>query len=271
MHGNELGQAARLGLRRHEIHVTARIDTGGERRVEAQPDGDAAGILASQRAQCVLILLFARADDDELDLALHQALADVAQQVDALVPGQTRDHTEDGSVRVGAQAHLLAQGALVDPFAVHIGGGIVRAQGAVRLGVKDVGVDAVRNAPQPRIAQHAVETVGIVWVAQLLGIGLRDRRDDVRKLDGALHHVDRAVERQARAVFIRQTENIVEERRIGPALILHVVDGEDELRLRAPVMVQRAQIRRRHGRLPVVAVQDIGLEVEEVQRGHHGL
>ena len=187
------------------------------------------------------------------------------------MPGQARDHAEDGSVRVGAQAHLLAQGALVDPFAAHIGGGIVRAQGAVRLGVKDVGVDAVRNAPQPRVAQHAVQAVGIIRIAQLLGIGLGNRRDDVRKLDGALHHVDRAVERQARAVFIRQTENIVEERRIGPALILHVVDGEDELRLRAPVMVQRAQIRRRHGRLPVVAVQDIGLEVKEVQRGHHGL
>lgn len=120
--------------------------------------------------------------------------------------------------RMGASVSVLRpissrRARFVDPFAAHVGGGIVRAQGAVRLGVKDVGVDAVRDAPQPRIAQHAVETVGIVRIAQLLGIGLRDRRDDVRKLDGALHHVDRAVERQARAVFIRQTENIVEERR----------------------------------------------------------
>ena len=37
-HRDELRQAAGLGLRRHEIHVAARIDTGGERRVEAQPD-----------------------------------------------------------------------------------------------------------------------------------------------------------------------------------------------------------------------------------------
>ena len=59
---------------------------------------------------------FACADDDKLDAALDQALGDVAQQINALVPDEARDHGQNSYVTVLRQADALLEGKLVCDF-----------------------------------------------------------------------------------------------------------------------------------------------------------
>ena len=185
--------------------------------------------------------------------------------------GQPGHHREDGRIRVRPQAELFAQRPLVFPLALHVCSGIVHGDRLVGCRVKRRRVNAVGNAPQPRIAQHAVEPVRIVRIAQLVRVGLGNGRHNVRHLNGAFHHVDRAVKGKSAAVLLRKTKRVIKEGCIRPALILHIVDGEYRPGIRAPVVVERAVINDRHSGLPVVAVQDLRLEIQIIQRCKNGL
>ena len=71
------------------------------------------------------------------------------------------------------------------------------------------------------------------------------------------------------AISFRQAKRIVKERRFCPALIFYIVDGKDGFGIRAPTAVKSAAVDDAHGRLPIMAVQNIRLKVDRIQRRHH--
>ena len=113
--------------------------------------------------------------------------------------------------------------------------------------------------------------MGVVGVHQLAGIGLGNGGDQIAGLDGALHDVDGAIHVQDVPVLPGQTQHIIEEVGIGPALILDVVDGVHDLGLGEHMTVLSLQIGGHQSALPVVALDDVGNEAQDSQGIQAGL
>ena len=100
-------------------------------------------------------------------------------------------------------------------------------------------------------------------VQDLLGVGGADRGDLVGGLDGALHEVGAAVVLHHMGVPRADAAGILQDIQAVLALVGDVVDGEH--RLDAVELVQVAvvqvQVDGRQRGLPVVAVDDVGLEI----------
>ena len=188
--------------------------------------------------------------------------------------GQTGDHDQQRHIRLHGQAQLLLQlglaGGLADGDGLSI---VVSRQSRIGLGIEGVVVNAVDDAGElPRSAgDDAVQAVGIVGVHQLTGVGLGDGGDQVTGLDGTLHDVDGAVHIQDVPVLPGQTQHIIEEVGVGPALILDVVDGVHDLGLGEHVAVLGLQVGGDQSGLPVVALHDIGDEADDSQGVQAGL
>ena len=105
--------------------------------------------------------------------------------------------------------------------------------------------------------------MGIIGIADFLGIGLRDGGYGVGAFYGALHHIDAAGQVQDSAEGLRQPQDVVEEVRIGPALIFNVVNGKDGFGIGEDAPILRVQIYRNHSGLPVVGLDDIGIKLKD--------
>jgi len=140
-------------------------------------------------------------------------------------------------------------------------------------GIEDLHVDAVRDAREavaPR-AEDAREPVRVVRIVQLGGVGRRDRADPVGRDEGGLHEVRAVVEAQRLVALGGQAQHVVVELQVGLALILDIVDGEHRFDA-AEVGAELGLHEKRHQRgLPVVAVDDIGLEADILHGGEDGL
>ena len=261
-HGVHLAQAAGLALGGHQVDVAGGVNPGSQTHIEGDLGGNLLGELLLQLPEEGFVLGLAGADEHQLGILLpHQPPGDVAQKVQTLVPCQPGDHDHHGRVRIYGQAQLLLQSGLALGFAgVDFGGAVLGGQIAVGLRIEDLGVDAVGDARQlPGVpGQDAVQTVGVVGIHQLPGVGLGNGGHQVGGFNGALHHVYGAVHIQAAPVLPGQTQHVVEEAGVGPALILDVVDG-----VHTPGMLQGGgvvggfQVNGNHGRLPVVALDHI--------------
>ena len=268
-HGVHLAQAAGLGLGGHQVDVAAGVDPGSQTQIEHDLGGALLGIFRGQILEEGLVLGLAGTQDQQLAVLLpQQAAGDVAQQIQTLVAGQAGYHDHQGYIGLDRQAHFLLQGSLTFSLADIEGIRIeVRGQGGVGLGIEGTHVNTVGDAGElPGGArQDAVQAVGVVGVHQLPGIGLGNGGDQIGTLNGALHHVDAAAHIQGAPVLPGQTQHIIEEGAVCPALILDVVDGIHTAGLRKVIPVDTLQIHGDQGRLPIIALDHIG---DVVQNGH---
>ncbi len=67
---------------------------------------------------------------------LEQTPRNVAEQINALVTGEARDHCKDRRVGVGAQTQLAAQLLLIFPFSEHVVRAVMVRERRIGLGLK---------------------------------------------------------------------------------------------------------------------------------------
>ena len=139
--------------------------------------------------------------------------------------------------------------------------------------VVGVHVDAVQDAAQLilLLPQQGVQAIAEPGVQDLLGIGGADGGDFVGGLEGALHEVGAAVVLHDVLVPAADAAGVLQDLQAILALVGDVVDGKDGL---DPVelvqmTVVQVQIHGDQGRLPVVAVDDVGGEIQIEQGLQH--
>ena len=121
-HGVHLAQAAGLALRRHQVDIAAGIDAGGQGEAEGDLGRHTVGVLVGQLTEELLVLAFARAQNEQLAILFFQKAAGaVAQQIQTLVACQAGDHNQQGRIAFCGQANLFLQGSLAGGFAVNEG------------------------------------------------------------------------------------------------------------------------------------------------------
>ena len=144
----------------------------------------------------------------------------------------------------------------------------------VRCGVVILGIDAVEDARQlPRaLAQDRVEPVGIPRIQDLVGIRGADGGDAVGALDRALHKVDVTVVLDDARILGVKPQDLGDELFAVHALVLDIVNGENRLDvlIARRLRIHGAVIHRRERGLPIVAVDDVGLEFDMRQHFKHG-
>ena len=108
VHGVELVEAARLKPGGHEEDVAARGDAVRHLVAEPQPRPDLVPVPALHVVETVLEVLPAAAEEDELDVLVHEELLGVEHEVDALLLIETTDETNhDRVVALGGRGELL--------------------------------------------------------------------------------------------------------------------------------------------------------------------
>ena len=189
---------------------------------------------------------------------------------------QTADDADDRHLGVHGQAHLLLEPGLVLGLAGHVLHAELGLDALALGGIVALHVQAVEHAVDlPGVAlDDALHAVGEEGVAQLLGVGGADGGDGVAGHQRALEqihvavHGDGAVGKPAGS----QAEEVLQGLLAVAALILDIVDGKHRLDapdLR-PAHALVLQIDGHQGGLPVVAVDDLGHELEGGQQGDDG-
>ena len=116
--------------------------------------------------------------------------------------------------------------------------------------------------------------MGEVGHLQLVGVGGRHGVDGVGAKDGALHQVHVAVHDDGAVVrpAVVQAEQVTQGLHPVAALVLDVVDGHSGLNGAEAVLPHAVilQVDGHQGGLPVVAVDDLGPELEMGQHPHDG-
>ncbi|CDN44903.1 hypothetical protein BN871_FY_00070 [Paenibacillus sp. P22] len=271
----QLAEAARLELGRHEIQVGAGVDAAREPVIEA--GADAAFVIPGMRGltEHLLVFPFPGTEDRELHVFFEQLAEDGVDQVEALLLHQPGHDADDRNVRPLGQAHLPLQGELV--------GQLVRS-GAAQLGVErlirsriEVGrVDAVDDARQigRSPAQKAVQPFPVISGLDLLGITRAYGRKLVRVEKSALHAARRTVEFQAAfAENLRPHPDHIHHFLLAEyALIPQVMDREygTDAAQNLILEVTALEQERHEPRLPIVAVQHIEAGVHPADRFEHG-
>ena len=149
--------------------------------------------------------------------------------------------------------------------------------GDLRIGgrVVFVHVDAVEDARQMLHpgAEQAVQPLAVIGRLDFVGIGRADGGDLVGEHDAALHERAHAEELEVVGGIgpFAQREQILHHADGEDALILKVVDGVDgaDAAIHLQMLILRAEQHGNHARLPVVAVQHVGDEVDLRQRFQH--
>ena len=106
------------------------------------------------------------------------------------------------------------------------------------------------------LAQNRIESVAEPGVEYLFCVG--------RAFDSAFHQVERAAEIEQLLMLFAETEHVAEYLFAVNALILDIVDGEYVLYalVALAVCVHRRVVDRDESRLPVIRMDDVGLEVD---------
>ena len=143
-------------------------------------------------------------------------------------------------------------------------------------GIVELHVDAVQHAIElvGALAHHALHPVGEVGHFQLVGIGGGDGVYRVGAEDSALEEVGVPVQQHGAVLDPAgvQAEELAQDIGVVPALVLDVVDGDHGFDGAVAVLPHAVvfQVDGDQGRLPVVAVDHLGPELETVQHPHHG-
>ena len=271
--GHHLCQAAGLALGRHDEHVCTGVDLLRQGGLKADVGAHAARVTGAQVREEGLVLVLTAAQNDQLDTAVHQTVGNALHQVKALHADHAADHGKDGAA-VLVQAKLVLQGLLALCLALFkVGDIVVEGDLGVGGGVVGLHINAVQDAAELILLfpQQGIQTVAEPGVQDLLCVGGADGGDLIRRLKGTLHKVGAAIVFHNVLVTVADAAGILQDIGAVLALICDVVDGEDGL---DPVeLIQMAvvqvQVNGNQCGLPVVAVDDIGGEVDVEQGLQH--
>ena len=274
--GDHLRQAAGLKLRGHQEHIRAGIDAVRQLVIHLEARGHAARILLLRPAEQVDIAAFAHAQYHQLYVFFHDLADHMIHQIQALLRGQAAHHADDGHAGIKRQAQTLLQGGL----ALGAAGQIL---GAVRGGDQGIGcriillhVNAVEHARE-RIApcaQQAVQAFAVIGGLDFLGVAGADGGDLIRIDQRGFHEVGAAEALQlvVGKDVVGQLQHVLDLLDAEHALILQVMDGKHraDIMVKIRLIILDAQQRGHHAALPVVGVDDVGLEIQPGQRVQHG-
>ena len=182
--------------------------------------------------------------------------------------GKTGNHDHQRNVRADGQADFFLQCGFAGGFAFQEGFFvIVRGQRRIGCRIEGVDINAVGNAGEllGMGCQNVTKTMGIIRIHQFLGVSFGNSGDQISGFDGALHGIDRAVHVQTVPIFPRQSQHVVKETGLRPALILDVMNGIHTPGFGEERVVLRFQHNGNQGGLPVIALDHIG---DEIQRNH---
>ena len=270
-HGDQLAQAAGLAAGGHQEQVRRAVDPAGQIVGIGDLGRYPAGPPVLGPAEGVLKLGLPLAQHHQLAAGGHNALQTLAHQVHALVAHQAADDGHQRGVRLLGKAQLPLQLRLAHGLALHMVGVEGPGQGAVVGGVIALNVQTVEHAGELIVDQvhHLLQAAGIGRVMELGGVGGADGGNGVGGEHSPLHQVHAPVHPQDAAVVPApvQAEQVLHGLGAVLALILHVVDGEHHRQVVSGV----PQVHRHQGRLPVVAVDHVGILRQVGQQGYRRL
>ena len=199
--------------------------------VEADPDGDAAGVVGLHAAEEGLVFGLAGAERDQVEVLGDDLGRDFGQDVGAFLAGKAGDdadqRTVDGLV---GQAEFAEQLGLADALAGEVVAGVAGGKVRVDVGAPFAVVDAVEDAGEHMgaVAQGAIEAEAVLGRLDLARVGRADGVEGVGEGDAGLDVADPAVEFQAAGVVEGRVERGVGERGTGEeSLVAEIVDGEE--------------------------------------------
>ena len=217
----------------------------------------------------ILIFPGTGAQHDELHILGKDLVQDGSDQVQTLVIGQTGDHGDHRDIRIDRQTQHFLQTDLVLFLTFQIIDRIILEQVRILLRIVEIIIDTIDDTADLGTlgADDVLQAVAVELILQLFRVGRADGGDPVGRKDTGLQEVDAAAKIQITTgeIFTRQTQDILGDIVRENTLILDVVDrqhGLDVLVRCADGLVEMIQIDRDHGCLPVIAVDDIRLEVD---------
>ncbi|GAF25103.1 SAM-dependent methyltransferases [Moorella thermoacetica Y72] len=271
---DHLPQAAGLEPGGHQEDIAPGVDMLGQDRVKADFHGHFIAIFYLISGEKLLVVVLAAAQEDELQVLLHQWVQDCGQEVETFLAHQAGDQAQDGDVPDG-QFHLPLQGRLVFPFLLQVIGVVIDCQAPVGGRVELLIVDAVQDAPQVGcpFTEQAVQALPVLRRLDFQGVFLADGVHQVGVQDPGLHIADLPVKLQA----FRDKEFLAEGHGLEDVagkgtLVLQVMDGIDGCRLpvKRVVLVLYLEEQGYGTGLPVVTMDDIRLKLQPGQHGQHG-
>jgi len=190
--GAKLGQAAGLKTRWHHKGVGACLNEMGERFVVADHHRDPARIRFGERLITILQVRVAAAKQHQLhSFAQHRRHA-LQQKIQSLLPRQPAYHAQQWRVRgwiktKPALERQLVRCAQFQRFRVEAGRDV-----RIGFGIPHLNVDAVEDSAQDRgsFAQQSTKAHTSLIALDLAGIGRRNRRDAIGKLQARFQEAD---------------------------------------------------------------------------------
>ena len=272
-HGDHLGQTAGLALGGHQQQVGAGINGHGQGLVVSPIEGHTAGIPAQFLLKELFVIPVAAAQHHKLAVEVHNLVKYAADQIQALVADQAADDGDNGNVGIHIQVQLFLELFLVSGLPGKILGGVISVDPRILGGIVAVHIDAVEDAMElAGIELHnALHAVGIVGVAQLLGIGGAYGGNGVAGHQGALEEVHIAVHGDGTVgkPAGSQAEEVLQSFFAITALIFNIMDSENGLDSAhlAPADTLVLQINGDQSSLPVIAVDDLRHKSHGGQQG----
>ena len=272
---NHLRQTAGLLRGGHEEDIGAGVNLARQLRHKAVAENESAGIFCLHVVEEVLVFLVARAEDDKLHVfGVHQLLQAHAHQIQALVGNQTGDHGNQRNTPVDLEGKALLQTALVFTLAAHILLGVVAVNLVVGRGIIAGEVDAVLDAAELVVTEVelVMQTPAVPRILNFSRIARRNGGNAGGGFDSALHHVELAVHFEDFALARRNTDALGVNLPAILTLVLDIMDGEQALDVVVPrsVRIEQIVIHGNERGLPVVGMDDIGMEVDVGQHLEDG-
>ena len=230
-------------------------------------EAESAGILCLHIVEEVLVLLVARTENNKLHiLSVHELLKTHSDEVKTLVGNKTGNHTYERRLPALLETESLLESLLADALAAHILLGVVAVELIVGGGIVAREVDTVLDTAELVVirVQRVMQTVAVPRILDLQRVGGGDGVDAGGAEDRALHHVELAVHLEDIALARGNTYALGVDFPTILTLILDVVDGEEALDVVIPgsVRIEQIVVYGYESGLPVVGVNDIGMEVD---------
>ena len=191
-------------------------------------------------------------------------------QIQPLVGGKAGDDGKQRHVTPHGQTERRLQRLFVIRLFTDTAPVVAHGQGFVLPRVVIHVINAVENPGEfaAVVSQHRVEPLAVFRRADFLGVPGADRGHPVRRDDGGFHQVDAPVIVHAVILLVPQRKHIAENPEMVLPLILDIMNGE----YRADILIPRSspeqavEVHHRERRLPVMRVQDVGVEPHLIQR-----
>ena len=277
-HRHHLAQPAGLEPRRHQVEVGTGEDLGRHLLGIIVGETELAGIAVPALVEEIDIALFALSEDDQLNAEAHHLRKDLTDELNAFLLVQAGDGAEQREPRLEIETELLLQRSFALILAAESGCAEGVGQSFVKFRIIVIHVNTVQNT-EKLVLDHvgdALQAHSVFREVELPGVGGGNGRDSVGHQHRAFHQVDVAaafvlVAKASLVPAHRQRESVCELVRPELSLIGDVVDrvdAADIAKVRPPGLLILEVDHCRSG-LPVVAVQDLGDEVQLVEQVDH--